>query len=67
MNISSLKDRYRSVKAGFVLQGTTLSSWCTENGFWHQNVLRAFNGTWSGERADKLIAQVERAAHGEES
>ena len=58
----SLAEQYRTVKAAFVLRGSSLNAWCRAQGIAQQNVRRAFTGAWSGPAAERLIAKVIRAA-----
>lgn len=48
----------RSVRAGFILKGTTLHAWCKANGLYQQNVNMALLGKWNGPRAKALVARL---------
>lgn len=63
----AIQAQYRSVKAGFVQQGTTLNAWSRENGTRIQNVRDAFFGIWRGQGAAALIAKVTAAAKGDQN
>lgn len=54
--------QYLKVRAAFIGQGTTLNSWCIQNGTHIQNVRDAFFGRWRGERAAALLERVIQAA-----
>lgn len=56
------KASYQKVRAGFIVQGTTLNVWCIENGTRIQNVRDAFFGRWRGPGADDLRRRVLAAA-----
>ena len=58
MNNSEGKARYQKVRAGFIVQGTTLTQWCQSNGTHIQNVRDAFFGRWIGPKATELIKRV---------
>ncbi|GGK08733.1 hypothetical protein [Luteimonas terricola] len=60
------KDLYLRVRAGFVLQGTTLQTWCRQNGTHSSNAQRALIGSWDGPKARELRSRVIKAAHIEE-
>ena len=64
MNDAEGKDRYQTVRAGFVLQGTNLTHWCRQNGTHIQNVRDAFFGRWKGPKANELADRVFLAATG---
>lgn len=53
---------YAKVKAGFVLQGTSFTSWCHEQGYGHANVRAAILGAWSGRKAAALVERVVSAS-----
>lgn len=58
------KASYQMVRAGFIMQGTTLNEWCAENGTRIQNVRDAFFGRWKGPGADELVRRVTLASAG---
>lgn len=41
---------YASVKAGFVIQQTSLHKFCKENGITRQNARKALLGQWKGKK-----------------
>ena len=49
---------YRQVKGAFVTQGTSLSSWCKDNGTSIANIRHAFYGSWNGEHAEALVKKA---------
>lgn len=53
---------YRSVMAGFVLQGTTLNQWCCLNGINRSWAFQCLTGRRAGPAADALIARLRTAA-----
>lgn len=53
----------RRVKAGFILQGTSLRQWCRAHGMHGQNALVALRGGWRGPSATRWIKRICRAAH----
>lgn len=52
----------RLVRAGFVLQGTTLGRWCRENGIALQNARNALLGGWNGSKGQAMRARLIAAA-----
>ena len=56
------QDLYLTVKAGFVRQGMSFGSWCTQHGVTRQNATMALRGGWTGPRARKLVSQIIKAA-----
>jgi hypothetical protein len=71
MSLPNMKDvegkaRYQRVRAGFILQDTSLNQWCQENRTNIQNVRDAFLGRWQGPKATELrerVALASRADH----
>ncbi|EJE8547009.1 hypothetical protein M5238_001706 [Vibrio vulnificus] len=51
-------DLYTRVKAGFLLQGTSLNRWCVENGIHRQNAAQALKGLWNGEKSNLLKERI---------
>ncbi|MGL1088159.1 hypothetical protein [Vibrio vulnificus] len=51
-------DLYTRVKAGFLLQGTSLNRWCVENGIHRQNAAQALKGLWKGEKSNLLKERI---------
>lgn len=51
-----------SVRAGFVLQGTSLSEWCETHQLARQNVRVALLGGWNGQKAQEIRYQVVEAS-----
>lgn len=50
------------VRAGFVLQGTSLQAWCREQGLLRQNVRKCLLGEWNGPKAKQLRKKIIEAA-----
>ncbi|MCA8878616.1 MAG: hypothetical protein KDA73_01400 [Rhodobacteraceae bacterium] len=50
------------IRSGFLSQGTTLASWCRENGYQRSNVYKALNGEWSGQKASEVRSAVLKAS-----
>lgn len=55
-------DLNREIKAGFILQGTSLSAYCKKHGLRLTNVRDAILGSWDGPKGRALRAQVAKAA-----
>lgn len=55
-------DLYTKVKAGFLLQGTSLHRWCIENGIQRQNAAQALKGVWKGQKSKELREKISQAA-----
>ena len=53
---------YRSVMAGFVLQGTTLNHWCSRNDVSRSWAFQCLTGRRTGPAADALVARLVAAA-----
>ena len=53
---------YQKVRAGFIMNGTTLNEWCKTNGVHIQNVRSAFLGEWNGTKAAELRKRVTEAS-----
>lgn len=53
---------YNQVKAAFILQGTSLHHWCSENGYSRQNVVAALKGLWQGPKGKELKQTVIKAS-----
>lgn len=47
-------DLYLTVRAGFVTQGTSLTSWCKGRGISASNARAALAGAWNGPKGTKL-------------
>ena len=58
--------RQRRVRAGFLLQGTSLNSWCKEAGIARQNADQVLLGQWKGPKASALMVRILAAAGVEE-
>lgn len=52
----------RRVKAGFIVQGTTLTEWCRKNDTHVSNVRNALYGTWNGPKGRAMRQRVVKAA-----
>lgn len=53
---------YTRVKAGFLLQGTSLHRWCIESDISRQNAAQALKGIWNGPKAQALRAKIVKAS-----
>ena len=51
-----------AVKAGFVLQGTSLAVWSRKNGVNPQSTRNALLGSWTGPSAKRWIANMIKAS-----
>lgn len=49
---------YRTVKARFILSGTTLGKWCRENGVTFAWAYQCLTGRRTGPAANAMIAKV---------
>ncbi|MDC5755208.1 hypothetical protein OPW41_08815 [Vibrio europaeus] len=56
------RELYQMIMAAFVMQGSSLSSWCKENNVARSNVVAALTGSWNGPKAKILRAKVIEAA-----
>jgi len=52
------RDLYNRVRAGFVMQGISLSSWCNAHGVKQQNVLHCLVGSWDGPKSQELRRKI---------
>jgi lambda repressor-like predicted transcriptional regulator len=52
----------RRIRAGLILRGTSIATWCRENGADDDNLHKVLNGKWRGAKAAMLLARIERAA-----
>lgn len=50
------------VRAGFLLQNTTLAEWCREHGINASAARQAVYGTWNGAKGQAMRARVLKAA-----
>jgi hypothetical protein len=55
-------DLYTQVKAGFLLQGTSLNRWCIEHNVLRQNAAHALKGVWNGDKSKELRKIIIEAA-----
>jgi len=57
MNTTQLlpgQELYNLVRAGFILQNTTLGAFCRKNGLSQTNAKACLHGTWDGPKGRKL-------------
>jgi len=54
--------RHGRIRAGFVMQGTTLHAWCKSNAVLRQGAYKAPCGQWVGPKAEGLVERISRAA-----
>jgi hypothetical protein len=50
--------RQNLIKAGFIMQGTSLHAWCIANGVKPQNASKALLGQWTGPKAADLVQRI---------
>lgn len=55
-------DLYLSVRAGFVTQGTSLTSWCKQRGINASNARAALAGAWNGPKGTRLRRELLEAS-----
>jgi hypothetical protein len=55
-------DLISRVRAGFIMRGTSLHSWCREHGVYPSNANACLTGRWRGKRGVALKASICRAA-----
>tara|TARA_R110001583_G_scaffold192056_1_gene358156 strand:- start:203 stop:436 length:234 start_codon:yes stop_codon:yes gene_type:complete len=53
---------YNRVRAGFILQGSNLSSWCKEQGLHPTNAKACLVGMWGGAKGRELRERILRDA-----
>jgi gp16 family phage-associated protein len=52
------------VRAGLILQGTTLKEYCRRTGLNHGNVYKALQGQWNGPKGQALRDRLMLVANG---
>lgn len=52
------RDLYNRVRAGFVMQGSSLTAWCNKHDVKPQNVLHCLVGSWNGPKSQALREQI---------
>ena len=52
----------RLVRAGFIIKGTSLQAWCEENNKNAGNARHALFGSWDGNKAKRLRAEIIKAS-----
>jgi lambda repressor-like predicted transcriptional regulator len=57
----------QEVRAGFVLQGTSLTEFCREQGLDRRHVHSALSGRWKGPKANALAQKVFAASRGDDA
>ena len=65
MNINEYQpgpNLYLNVRAGFVQQGTSLTSWCRERGINASNARAALAGAWNGPKGSQLREDLIKAS-----
>lgn len=55
-------DLHARVRAGFLLQGTSLTEWCRTNGTHISNARGALLGTWNGPKGKAMRNKIIKAA-----
>ena len=53
--------RNNLVRAAFVERGTSFHAWCKENDLDPHNARKAVLGIWTGPKARRILALIERA------
>ncbi len=61
-SLTAGRDAMNRVKAGFILQNTTLKAWCRGNGIDPSAVRQAVYGSWCGPKGRAMRARVMKAA-----
>lgn len=61
-NLSPSNELLKAVRAGFIMQGSSLHAWASSCGVRHQNLRKALVGEWSGPKAAALVAAATAAA-----
>lgn len=61
-NLSPGPDLYRHVRAGFVAQGSTLTTWCRERNINPTNAKSALVGAWNGPKGRQLRRELVEAS-----
>lgn len=54
-------ERNRKVRAAFVERGTSFHAWCRQNDIDPHNARKAVLGSWSGPKAQAVLARIEAA------
>lgn len=62
MNHSPGINLYDSVRAGFIVQGTTFGKWCKENAIVANSARQCLIGTWNGPKGSALRDKVVKAS-----
>ncbi|EAQ65839.1 hypothetical protein MED121_01470 [Marinomonas sp. MED121] len=57
-NIPPKNELYNKVKAGFILQGSSLARWCLDNDVARQNAAQALKGIWAGPKSSELKQRI---------
>lgn len=52
------QELYNRVRAGFILQNTSLGEWCRINGFPATNAKACLHGTWAGPKGKYLLERL---------
>lgn len=53
---------HRKVRAAFILQGSTLKTWCRQNAIHPSNVRNALIGSWNGPAGQAMRLRVVKAS-----
>ena len=65
-DIEKGQELYDAVKAGFILRGTTLATWCRNNGMLAANARQALMGSWAGPAAHRLVSKMVAASQADQ-
>lgn len=61
MNVNKIipsRDLYNQVRAAFILDNSSLGSWCKDNQVKPQNVMACLVGTWNGPKGKELRSRL---------
>jgi hypothetical protein len=61
-NLKTTNDLLRNVRAGFVLQGTSLNAWCSANGIVRRTAEQSLTGENKSNNAAALATRIRLAA-----
>ena len=56
------QDLLAAIRAGFVVQKTSMSEWCRDHDVIVQNARMAILGGWCGPKAQQLVEKLKKAA-----
>ncbi len=56
--MATQKQTWDTIRAHFIANGSSVTSWCRENKVEPSNLKSALKGSWTGPRATKLVEKV---------